>query len=176
MVTADGIEECRKACGGHGYLSCSGLPELFTSYLQSPTVEGDNHMLPQQVIRVLLKLVQAVQQQPQQQNTNLDKIWEIFLVDGYMRLEHASWIELNVLQYLSIVRPNAVALVDARDFSDFRLKSVLGRYDGNVYPYIMEAAQKDPLNAVEPGPPYEVALKRLVKGGVGVYSGTASRL
>ena len=60
MIAADGIEECRKACGGHGYLSCSGLPELFTTYLQSPTVEGDNHMLPQQVIRVLLKLVQAV--------------------------------------------------------------------------------------------------------------------
>ncbi|KAG7340972.1 acyl-CoA oxidase [Nitzschia inconspicua] len=304
MVAADGIEECRKACGGHGYLSCSGLPELFTSYLQSPTVEGDNHMLPQQVIRVLLKLVQAVQQQ--KQNTNLDtykscnsyalvpslqaiiqgrseqcaainaqdlcqlstlllalrhraarlllavsyqlerdmtetgcslptawnhalvamakaskaysqflllqdfmegilherqnqvigrpevdvlsdlakllalcwieKDMGDFLVDGYMRPEHASWIELNVLQYLSIVRQNAVALVDARDFSDFRLKSVLGRYDGNVYPYIMEAAQKDPLNDVEPGPAYEVALKRLVRDGVGVYSGTASRL
>merc|ERR1712176_1745063 len=61
MITADGIEEMRKACGGHGFLACSGLPELFTTYLQSPTVEGDNHMLPQQVIRVLLKLVRAVQ-------------------------------------------------------------------------------------------------------------------
>jgi acyl-CoA oxidase len=61
MIAADGIEECRKACGGHGFLSSSGLPELFTTYLQSPTVEGDNHMLPQHVIRVLLKLVQAVQ-------------------------------------------------------------------------------------------------------------------
>jgi acyl-CoA oxidase len=38
-VAADGIEECRKACGGHGFLSSSGLPELMCSYLQSPTVE-----------------------------------------------------------------------------------------------------------------------------------------
>jgi len=60
MIAADGIEEMRKACGGHGFLACSGLPELFTTYLQNPTVEGDNHMLPQQVIRVLLKLVEAV--------------------------------------------------------------------------------------------------------------------
>jgi acyl-CoA oxidase len=38
-VAADGIEECRKACGGHGFLSSSGLPELMCAYLQSPTVE-----------------------------------------------------------------------------------------------------------------------------------------
>jgi len=60
-VAADGIEDCRKACGGHGFLQCSGLPELFTSYLQNPTVEGDNQMLPQQVAKVLLKLLHAVQ-------------------------------------------------------------------------------------------------------------------
>jgi acyl-CoA oxidase len=67
-----------------------------------------------------------------------------------------------------------VALVDAPDFSDFRLKSALGRYDGNVYPHIMKAAEKDPLNAVDPGPAYEPELKRLITGGAGIY--TASRL
>ena len=36
----------RKACGGHGFLVCSGLVELSNTYLQSCTVEGDNQMLP----------------------------------------------------------------------------------------------------------------------------------
>ena len=82
----------------------------------------------------------------------------------------------SVLKYLDIVRPNAVSLVDANDFSDFRLKSALGRYDGNVYPHIMEAARKDPLNAIDPGPAYDPELKRLITGGVGIYNGTAARL
>jgi acyl-CoA oxidase len=60
-VAADGIEDCRKACGGHGFLMCSGIPELLTTYLQNPTVEGDNQMLPQQVAKVLLKVVEAVE-------------------------------------------------------------------------------------------------------------------
>ena len=261
MITADGIEECRKACGGHGFLSCSGLPELFTTYLQSPTVEGDNHMLPQQVVRVLLKLVQAVKtdhgvekyklcnsyalvpslraimsgkkeqcsainandlcdlptlltafghraarlllvvanqmnEDVTMNNVSPQKAWNNalvamaktsksysiflllrnmmegtleeqrtgvigraeaqvlgdlarlfalywmekdlgdFLEDGYIRPNQAKWVAPNVLKYLAVIRKNAVALVDAPDFSDFRLKSALGRYDGNVYPHI----------------------------------------
>ena len=69
-----------------------------------------------------------------------------------------------------------VSLADANDFSDLRLKNALGRYDGNVYPAILDASKRDPLNATEPGPGYEKHLKRLIVGGVGVYSGTASRL
>ncbi|KAI3780545.1 hypothetical protein L2E82_10529 [Cichorium intybus] len=33
----DGIEECRKLCGGHGYLVSSGLPELFVVYIPACT-------------------------------------------------------------------------------------------------------------------------------------------
>lgn len=51
-VTAAGIEDCRKACGGHGFLQSSGLPEHLGTYLQACTVEGDNYMLTQQVCRV----------------------------------------------------------------------------------------------------------------------------
>jgi acyl-CoA oxidase len=300
-VAADGIEECRKACGGHGFLQCSGLPELFTTYLQNPTVEGDNHMLPQQVIRVLLKLVEAVQkgddlkdyepcdsyylvpslqailrgqntachartvtdlleiptlldifrhrssrvllgvarqlQTSVKKGSSFSEAWnqalvemarasraysqflllqnfvdgiiedrgngvigdrEVsvlqdlarlfalywmeremgdFLEDGYLSAQQSQWVRTNVLDLLATIRPNAVALVDARDFSDFRLKSALGRYDGDVYPAIMAAAKKDPLNNQgDPGPGYEAHLKRLIEDGVGRYSGTASRL
>jgi acyl-CoA oxidase len=99
-----------------------------------------------------------------------------FIQDGYLTPKQASWVAPAVLQFLDAVRPNAVALVDAFDISDFRLKSALGRYDGNVYPHILKAAYKDPLNAVDPGPAYDPELKRLIAGGVGVYNGTASRL
>jgi acyl-CoA oxidase len=99
-----------------------------------------------------------------------------FMEDGYMSAEQASWVRSSVLVLLEVVRPNAVSLVDARDFSDFRLKSALGRYDGDVYPAIMDAAKRDPLNQNDIGPGYEEHLKRLIVDGVGVYTGTASRL
>jgi len=306
IISADGIEECRKACGGHGFLVSSGLPELLTSYLQNPTVEGDNHMLPQQSVHVLLKLVQVVSEgdedgimayekcdskyliKPMQrilagdkasctaQNLNeimdLDLLLEAyqhrsarlllevahelqtkigegtkmnvawnellvemarmsrahayaillsnfihgikevqsdpklsvgkeevevltdcaylfavyyiekdlgdFLEDSYLEKSQTSLIRKAVLHMLSKIRSNAVALVDSWDFSDFRLKSALGRNDGNVYPAILEAAKKDPLNATNEGPGY-VHLKKLYVDGVAKYdnfSGTASRL
>ena len=306
-VTADGIEDCRKACGGHGFLQCSGLPELLTTYLQNPTVEGDNHMLPQQVLKVLLKLVEAVQNDDdlmdyqscdsyhlvpalrtilmaasQKQHQASSSGWKCqaqsesemrnitfllplfqyraarllvgvaehmnhsivqdhlvpsqawnhaqvemartsraysqylllnnfvngidqalkqehpigpaegqvlhdlacllalywieremgdFLEVGVVTIQQAQWIRRNAIFMLNVIRPNAVALVDARDFSDFRLKSALGRYDGDVYPAIMAAARKDPLNQTEPGPGYQKHLKRLIVDGVGRFTG-----
>ena len=41
QITCDGIEACRLACGGHGYLAVSGLPELLGTYKQMATVEGE---------------------------------------------------------------------------------------------------------------------------------------
>jgi len=52
----DGIEECRKLCGGHGYLWCSGLPELFAVYVPACTYEGDNVVLQLQVFVINCEL------------------------------------------------------------------------------------------------------------------------
>jgi acyl-CoA oxidase len=290
-LAADGIEECRRACGGHGFLASSGLPELYTTYLQNPTVEGDNHMLPQQVIKVLLKLVTAVRRGDGEEYESCDSyglvpslqriiknggvssnvrtsdatsslkslldafahrsarllisvasllqsqiqkgvsphdawnqglvemaraskaysqflILRIFIHDGttqtpsphvqapevvvltdMARLLALYWMVQDsgdfmedgymtsmdgarkaLMVSLSTVRTNAVPLVDAWDFSDFRLKSTLGRYDGNVYEAIMEAASREPLNRTDPGPAYEPHLKRLIVDGVGAAS------
>lgn len=343
--TADGIEDCRKACGGHGFLVCSGLVELSNTYLQSCTVEGDNQMLPQQVVKVLLKLVTAIQksntsgedvnvdvklneyvgtdmeyligplkasmikvstgtsttkstfiysldatstdfsnistlliafqhrsacllldvstqlhtsmvndgrtaqqawndallsmarasrahasylllrdfhdglvtEEQQQQQSCLgpneigvlrqclillglywmDKYLDDFLYIGCLESYHVPHVRHAYLDALTLVRPSAIGLVDARDFHDFKLKSALGRYDGDVYPAIMDAARRDPLNALSNnstnggvGLGYEEHLKRLIVGGVGEYhpggtkidntknglSGTVSRL
>jgi acyl-CoA oxidase len=301
-IVADGIEDCRKACGGHGYLHASGLPEMLQSYLQNPTVEGDNYMLPQQTVRTLLKIVVALKHSsPTNTNTkttttesvngirnaykgcdsaylidqlctlmsssnrinssqplhirwsvtNMDEMkdlnnltqafqhraarlllnlsdtmqeqvsrgtktaqecWNDSLVEMHrVSKAHSLAILLNnaslrlteeaqstssalsclgtkeyisqnqsvqvrtcVLDLLKCLRPNAVALVDARDFSDFRLKSALGRFDGNVYPALMQSALDDPLNSIDPGPGNE-HLRRLIVDGVGVTA-TASRL
>ena len=52
---SDGIEECRKACGGHGYLRVSGLVHLFADYVPACTYEGDNYVLIQQTAKYLFK-------------------------------------------------------------------------------------------------------------------------
>jgi acyl-CoA oxidase len=64
QVTADGIEECRRCCGGHGYSRFSGLPDLFEDYLPLQTAEGDNYLLAQQTARYLLKALSTAQNEP----------------------------------------------------------------------------------------------------------------
>jgi acyl-CoA oxidase len=59
---ADGAEDARKLCGGHGYLSISGLPDIIGACAGGATFEGENYVLWQQVGRYLLKQVDALQQ------------------------------------------------------------------------------------------------------------------
>ena len=44
-LAANGMEECRKLCGGHGYSLLSGLPERYASYVHNNTAEGDNYLM-----------------------------------------------------------------------------------------------------------------------------------
>ncbi|KAJ9173358.1 hypothetical protein P3X46_016503 [Hevea brasiliensis] len=253
-ATADAIEECRKLCGGHGYLSSSGLPELFAVYVPACTYEGDNVVLLLQVARFLMKTVSqlgsgkkpvgttaymARAEDLLQSRCSVQKaedwlkpsvILEAFEAravrmcvacaqslskfqnpeEGFLELSadlveaaiaHCQLIvvskfieklqqdipgkgvkqQLQILCYIyalnllhkhlgdflstgciipkqaslandhlrslySKVRPNAIALVDAFNYTDHFLGSVLGRYDGNVYPKLYEEAWKDPLN------------------------------
>ncbi|KAI8099421.1 uncharacterized protein BX664DRAFT_289521 [Halteromyces radiatus] len=55
------IEECRRACGGHGYLLSSGLGQFYQDYLPKVTWEGDNYLLTQQTARYLLKTFRSIQ-------------------------------------------------------------------------------------------------------------------
>ena len=48
-LASDGMEAARRACGGHGYSLLSGLPTLFTHYVQNVTWEGDNSVMLLQV-------------------------------------------------------------------------------------------------------------------------------
>jgi len=67
-IAAEGLEVCRRACGGHGYSSFSGIGPWYSDYLPTTTWEGDNYMLTQQVARYLLKSARAVLDNPKPTN------------------------------------------------------------------------------------------------------------
>lgn len=269
-VTADGIEDCRKLCGGHGYLCSSGLPELFAVYVPACTYEGDNTVLLLQVARFLMKTVQQLRSKRPvgtaaylgkleyvlENNSTVSKaedwlkpsvVLEAFearsarlaancalqisqasspeagfselsseLVDaakahcelivvskfiekvqqdirgkgvkhqlellcsvyalslvhshlgdflstGYLNSEQSELAAVQLRTLYSQVRPNAVALVDAFNYTDHFLGSILGRYDGNVYPHLYEEAFKDPLNETVVPEGYEEHIRPLLK-------------
>lgn len=59
-TAGEGLETCRRACGGHGYSSFSGLGTKYADYLPTLTWEGDNYMLTQQVARYFIKVARRV--------------------------------------------------------------------------------------------------------------------
>mmetsp|Transcript_2951 Transcript_2951/g.3488 ORF Transcript_2951/g.3488 Transcript_2951/m.3488 type:complete len:727 (-) Transcript_2951:2991-5171(-) len=65
---------------------------------------------------------------------------------GLLGIEELDHAEEACNKVCSMLRPNAVALVDAWDFHDKTLNSTIGRYDGNVYEAQYLAAVKSPLN------------------------------
>merc|ERR1719394_859791 len=50
-----GIEDCRKACGGQGYLRSSGICDITNMFAEPATVEGEQVILSLQVARFLIK-------------------------------------------------------------------------------------------------------------------------
>nr|CAB3466674.1 unnamed protein product [Digitaria exilis] len=269
--TQDAIEECRKLCGGHGYLNSSGLPELFAVYVPACTYEGDNVVLLLQVARILMKTVsqlasgkqpvgtmaymgrvqylmqskcavnraedwlnpaaiqeafearalrmavncaqnvnQAASQEDgfyerspdlleaavahiqliivtkfiekvqqdipghgvKEQLQNLCNVYALyilhkhlgdFLATGCITPKQGALANEQLGKLYTQVRPNAVALVDAFNYTDHYLGSVLGRYDGNVYPALYEEAWKDPLNETVVPEGYHQYLRPLLK-------------
>ncbi|KAJ1974616.1 hypothetical protein H4R34_004654 [Dimargaris verticillata] len=59
-MTVESIEVSRRALGGHGYSSFSGLCHFYGDMLPNVTWEGDNFILTQQSSRYLLKTFRAI--------------------------------------------------------------------------------------------------------------------
>ena len=75
----------------------------------------------------------------------------------------------QVIQSLVLeIRPAAVSLVDAFDYPDFVLRSVLGRKDGDVYTALWEWVQNNPRNKHKGGvhPVYKKYTRKLLKSKI----------
>uniref|UniRef100_A0A915C0U5 Acyl-coenzyme A oxidase n=1 Tax=Parascaris univalens TaxID=6257 RepID=A0A915C0U5_PARUN len=57
---AQGIEQCRLACGGHGYSQASAFPEIYAYAVGGCTYEGENIVMLLQVARFLMKAAENV--------------------------------------------------------------------------------------------------------------------
>ncbi|VVC32713.1 Acyl-coenzyme A oxidase, N-terminal,Acyl-CoA oxidase/dehydrogenase, central domain,Acyl-CoA [Cinara cedri] len=61
--TADaaiGVTTCRLACGGHGFMNSSNLPNIYTQTTAAETYEGENTVLLLQTARFLMKTYRTV--------------------------------------------------------------------------------------------------------------------
>ncbi|XP_069809763.1 peroxisomal acyl-coenzyme A oxidase 1 isoform X1 [Dendropsophus ebraccatus] len=274
-VASSGIEECRMACGGHGYSRSSGIPDIYVTFTPACTYEGENTVMMLQTARFLFKsytaalsgerlegmvsylndvsshrvqarplagrslvtdmndlgsLVEAYKQRAawlvvaacknvqsdlqrgkrkeDAWNKNsvdlvratdahchyvvvklyVDKLSEIldlaahrilsslcllytlhgisrntgdFLQAGLLTTSQLDQVQQRIKDLLAVIRPNAIALVDAFDYTDTQLGSVLGRYDGNVYENMFEWAKKSPLNKTQVHESFHKYLKPL---------------
>lgn len=82
QTAADSAEDGRKSCGGHGYLSISGLPDIVNACVAMCTFEGENFVLWLQVWRYLASCVREVKQGRAvgQDVRYLDKGWKEYVV------------------------------------------------------------------------------------------------
>ena len=276
-IAADGIEECRRSCGGYGFQMASGLPTLYASYMQSFTPEGDNYLLTQQTSKYLMRAFRLPDGSSISNETSASylkanakergitlsttsshgddshdsHLWSLSMMDNLLRgyqnraiylveitddsissgnsftselVEHyrmsrahgmviimeafkngiaicedpslkqalgklyalfafshmekdlgefvecgfvlptqINYVRRAVRQLCAAVRPDAVALVDAFDFSDTQLGSAIGKYDGNVYPALFEQAKRNPLNQKGVDWGYQQFLKPIIQ-------------
>jgi len=271
-----GIEDCRKCCGGNGYLLSSGVASLAANYVWQTTAEGDWIILMLQTARFLLKSVQnamsgqnlsdvvsylaplnpsqnfdlsrstlpegksvndffdlnflvslykhcalvsiaTAAQDFQQKLSEFDGKFDealnacavelcnavrshcfVFMLTNFVRAVHDAdkldtsvrkvlskvcalfacsnifddpqWsglitapqknlVKQAISELLTTLRPDAVPLVDAFDIPDRVLGSTIGRFDGNVYEALFEAAQRSPLNQSDPFDGYQEYLR-----------------
>lgn len=271
FLASQGIEDCRKCCGGNGYLMSSGVASLAADYVWQTTAEGDwivlmlttaKHLIksfgkfrsgesaggvvyfkninardlakdapppvtnPEDFINLdylsklfkhcalvhlvtvaddiatkmklsqvefedacnthaialinyvrihcfefmLRNFIEEISREAEDKacNAALVKVCALFAVSNI--IDDANWngilprdqvrlAERCVNILLEQLRPDSVALVDAFDIPDRVLNSTIGRYDGNIYEALYEAAKKAPLNKTDPFDGYHEYLK-----------------
>ncbi|KAK4520950.1 uncharacterized protein ATC70_006834 [Mucor velutinosus] len=129
--STDGIEECRKAMGGHGYSIFSGVADLFATFVPSNTYEGDNFVLAQQVARFLLKQLQNVVKGKQVTSTTAEYLYTLVEgTDQVFRFEDVSQQILDPEVQLKLFSMRSARLVadlgqqlqNGREWSDLNME------------------------------------------------------
>lgn len=270
---ASGIEKCRLACGGHGYMLSSNFPVIYALATAMNTYEGENTVMLLQTARYLIKVWDHVELRNWKaltptvsylgdvyktgkvkwENTPeaivrgfqavaagklaacaasirehvktgmaYEDAWALttvqlvgaaeahcraFIVEGYwsetqrvaptvspnlrtvlhnlaelylvywaiertgdlllfssLSGKDATALQKRYERLLSLIRPNAVAIVDAFDIRDEIISSTLGSYDGRVYERLMETAKKSPLNSEPVNQSFHKYLKPFMQG------------
>ncbi|CAF0854889.1 unnamed protein product [Didymodactylos carnosus] len=106
----------------------------------------------------------------------LNQLFELFAVYTLLQNQTYDFVKFTILsadtiellkkryqQLCTKIRPNAVGLVDAFDFHDKELNSVLGQYDGDVYEALLERARLNPSNKTKIHPAWNNNLLSLMK-------------
>eukprot|EP01006_Ploeotia_vitrea_P042804 TRINITY_DN66661_c13_g5_i1.p2 TRINITY_DN66661_c13_g5~~TRINITY_DN66661_c13_g5_i1.p2 ORF type:complete len:762 (+),score=442.62 TRINITY_DN66661_c13_g5_i1:295-2286(+) len=273
FLTCQGIEDCRKCCGGNGYLLSSGVAQNAIDYVWQTTAEGDWVILMLQTARFLMKYVRRAQngesmwgpcmylkpladpsfdytkasprrptsvddfmdvaflqewynyralaavkgvydelQDELKSGKPYDDAWNSVAVEnittvrlhsyafmlgqfaqavdkaadagrgvqaalknvcvlfalsnivddqwaGFFSIAEMRLVQRALKRVLDLLRPDAVALVDAFDIPDRVLNSTIGRYDGNVYEALYESAKQASLNLRDPFDGYNELIK-----------------
>ncbi|ELK36950.1 Peroxisomal acyl-coenzyme A oxidase 1 [Myotis davidii] len=133
---------CRTAGGAHGYCHCSGLPNIYVTFTPTCTFEGENTITMLQTARFLMKSYDQVHSGKLSEGGH-------FLQENILTDSQITQVHQRIEELLTVFRTDAVTLIDAFDFQDVLLGSVLGRYDGNVYENPFEWAKTSPLNKAE---------------------------
>ncbi|GAN03812.1 acyl-CoA oxidase 5 [Mucor ambiguus] len=129
--STDGIEECRKAMGGHGYSTFSGVADLFATFVPSNTYEGDNFVLAQQVARFLLKQLQNVVKGKQVTYTTAEYLYTLaegtdqafqFKDVGQQILDPEVQLKLFSIRSARLVADLGQQLQNGREWSDLNME------------------------------------------------------
>ncbi|XP_076089125.1 peroxisomal acyl-coenzyme A oxidase 1-like [Mytilus galloprovincialis] len=93
-----------------------------------------------------------------------------FIHDGFLSAQQVDYLQKAMFKLFEVIRPNAVALVDAFDIPDQVLQSCLGRYDGQVYQALYDYAKMAPMNQTEIHSTYYTHLRPLMNPETSNYS------
>ena len=86
-IAADGTEDARRLCGGHGFAYISGLPELVSMVFAATTFEGENYVMFLQAARYPIKCASTIRR------GGTVPLQMSYLADGYRQ-----WYTTDVLQ------------------------------------------------------------------------------